>query len=145
MIYEMLFGTNPFFDYDDPTIDQRTLFKRIVKGQFQHPRKQSAIDAYSRVSGEAKDLIMKILVVDVDKRLGCMANADLDIRNHPWFASEDDGIDFGKLYRKEITAPWIPKIKDAFDGTNFAATREEDKTGLRELTAKEQRQFAKFC
>ena len=145
MIYEMLFGTNPFFDYDDPTIDQRTLFKRIVKGQFQRPRKQSSIDAYTRVSDDAKDLIKKMLVVDVNRRLGCMANADLDIRNHPWFANKDTGIDFGKLYRKEITAPWVPEIKNAFDGTNFEAKREEDKSGLKELTAREQEQFEKFC
>ena len=148
MIYEMLFGTNPFFDYDDPNIDQRTLFKRIVKGQFQRPRKQHAIDAYNRVSDDAKDIIKKMLVVDVRKRLGCMAGADLDIRDHPWFSIEknpESGIDFGMLYRKEIPAPWVPELKDPFDGSNFSAKKEEDKTGLKPLTEREQKRFEHFC
>lgn len=145
MIYEMLFGTNPFFDYDDPTIDQRTLFKRIVRGQFQRPQKQASIDAYSKTSSEAKDLIKRMLVVDVKKRLGCMKDADLDIRNHPWFSNPETGIDFGKLYRKELEAPWVPEIKDPFDGSNFKAKREEDKSGLRPLTSWEQKLFEDFC
>lgn len=145
MIYEMLFGTNPFFDYDDPTIDQRTLFKRIVKGQFQRPRKQSAIDAYQKVSDDAKDLIKKMLVVDVKKRLGCLARADLDIRDHPWFSNPETGIDFGKLYRKEMTAPWIPTVTSPFDGSNFSERKLHDKSKLKPLTEKEQKQFDKFC
>jgi len=145
MIYEMLFGTNPFFDYDDPTINQRTLFKRIVKGQFQRPRKQSAIDAYQRVSDDAKDLIKKMLVVDVRKRIGCMSRADLDIRDHPWFANPDTGIDFGKLYRKELTAPWIPNVTSPYDGQNFSCKEEQDKSWLKPLSEKEQRQFEEFC
>jgi protein kinase A len=145
MIYEMLFGTNPFFDYDDPTIDQRTLFKRIVKGQFQRPRKQSSIDAYQKVDDNAKDLVKRMLVVDVKKRLGCMSRGDLDLRDHPWFSDPENGIDFGKLYRKEITAPWVPKISGMFDGSNFSAKREEDKSKLKPLSEKEQKQFEKFC
>lgn len=145
MIYEMLFGTNPFFDYDDPTIDQRTLFKRIVKGQFQRPRKQSSIEAYQKVSSDAKDVIKKMLVVDVKKRLGCLARADLDIRDHPWFSKPDTGIDFGKLYRKELKAPWIPTINSPFDGQNFSEHKIHDKSKLKPLSEKEQRQFEKFC
>mmetsp|Transcript_3406 Transcript_3406/g.7333 ORF Transcript_3406/g.7333 Transcript_3406/m.7333 type:complete len:470 (+) Transcript_3406:1117-2526(+) len=149
MIYEMLYGTNPFFDYDDPYIDQRTLFKRIVRADFQAPRKQSAIDADSIVSDDAKDLILKLLVVDVRKRLGCStARGDLDIRNHPWFSNNEgdgDGIDFGKLYRKEITAPWVPELTDPFDGTNFCPTKERRKRGMKKLSSKEQRLFENFC
>mmetsp|Transcript_963 Transcript_963/g.2059 ORF Transcript_963/g.2059 Transcript_963/m.2059 type:complete len:820 (+) Transcript_963:432-2891(+) len=144
MIYEMLFGTNPFFDYDDPNINQHTLFRRIAKGKFQRPVNQASVDAYSRTSQEAKDLIKKILVIDVRKRLGCMANADLDIRNHPWFAKEGVGIDFGQLYRKEIVAPWVPELSDPFDGTNFEAKEEDDKRGLVPLTSKEQKLFQNF-
>jgi len=145
MIYEMLFGTNPFFDYDDPTVDQRTLFKRIVKGQFQRPRKQSAIDAYQNVSDDAKDIIKKMLVVNVNKRLGCGTRADLDIRDHPWFSNTESGIDFGKLYRKELTAPWIPKVTSPFDGANFSKKREQDKSGLKPLNDRQQEQFKQFC
>jgi len=149
MIYEMLFGTNPFFDYNDSTVDQRTLFKRIVKGQFQRPQKQTAIDAYQAVSADAKDIIKKMLVVNVNKRLGCGARADLEIRDHPWFASTEKGttgaIDFGNLYRKELKAPWIPTVTSPFDGANFSKKREQNKSNLKPLSAREQKQFEHFC
>ena len=145
MIFEMLMGTNPFFDYNDPTIDQRKLFNRIVRGQIQVPRQQASIDAFDRLSDDAKDLIKKLLVVNVRDRLGCMANADLDIRNHPWFANEKTGIDFGKLYRKEIPAPWVPVLSDPFDSTNFKHTSARSKKGLKPLTTEEQKLFEDFC
>jgi len=149
MIYEMLFGTNPFFDYNDPNVDQRTLFKRIVKGQFQRPQKQTAIDAYQAVSADAKDIIKKMLVVNVNKRLGCGARADLEIRDHPWFASTEKGttgaIDFGNLYRKELKAPWVPTVTSPFDGANFSKKREQNKSNLKPLSAREQKQFEHFC
>jgi protein kinase A len=140
LIYEMLFGTNPFMDYDDPAIDQRTLFKRIVKASFQRPQKQSALDAYAKTSKNAKDLIKKLLIVKPRKRLGCRGQADLEIRNHPWFSD----IDFGKLYRKELTAPWIPKISDPFDSSNFNPKEPKSKAGLKKLKTWEQEKFKDF-
>ena len=140
MIYEMLFGTNPFFDYDDPTINQTVLFKRIVKADFQRPRKQLSLDAYDTTSAAAKDLIRSLLVVKPNQRLGCMGKGDISIRNHPWFSD----IDFGKLYRKEIEAPWVPEISDPFDGKNFNTVIPKTKSGLRELSKEEQKQFEEF-
>jgi len=135
LIYEMLFGTNPFFDYDDPNIDQKTLFKRIISGKFYFPHK-------SKVSDDAKDLIRKMLTVDVKERLGCCsARCDLDLREHNWFKD----VDFGKLYRKEMKAPWVPKITSPFDGENFAEWEAEDKRNLKPLSKHEQDQFKKFC
>eukprot|EP00533_Pseudo-nitzschia_delicatissima_P003535 CAMPEP_0116079954 /NCGR_PEP_ID=MMETSP0327-20121206/1416_1 /TAXON_ID=44447 /ORGANISM="Pseudo-nitzschia delicatissima, Strain B596" /LENGTH=818 /DNA_ID=CAMNT_0003570611 /DNA_START=216 /DNA_END=2673 /DNA_ORIENTATION=+ len=140
MLYEMLFGTNPFFDYDDPTLDQRTLFKRIVKASFQRPRKQSSLDAYANTSDAAKDLIRRLLEVKPSKRLGCTGKGDLSIRSHPWFSD----IDWGKLYRKEIKAPWVPEISDPFDGTNFNTVIPRTKNGLKKLSDWEQKQFEEF-
>merc|ERR1711935_1282354 len=82
------------------------------------PIKQTAKDALTTTSLAGIDIIRKLLVTNPNKRLGCRAKADLDIRNHPWFA-EDDGIDFGKLYRKELKAPWVPEISDPFSGEYF--------------------------
>jgi protein kinase A len=136
LIYEMLYGTNPFFDYDDPNIDQKTLFMRIISGKFQFPKHTKA-----HVSDDAKDLIQKMLVVDANNRLGCLSRADLDLRDHPWFQQ----VNFGKLYRKELNAPWVPTIKSPFDGENFAKWEAEDKRKLKPLTGKEQAHFQKFC
>jgi protein kinase A len=77
----------------------------------------------------------------VKDRLGCLARADLDIRDHSWFKD----MDWGQLYRKEIMAPWLPKITSPLDGENFAEWEEEDKRSLKPLSDVEQKQFAKFC
>eukprot|EP00534_Pseudo-nitzschia_fraudulenta_P000339 CAMPEP_0201119968 /NCGR_PEP_ID=MMETSP0850-20130426/4059_1 /ASSEMBLY_ACC=CAM_ASM_000622 /TAXON_ID=183588 /ORGANISM="Pseudo-nitzschia fraudulenta, Strain WWA7" /LENGTH=811 /DNA_ID=CAMNT_0047385893 /DNA_START=115 /DNA_END=2550 /DNA_ORIENTATION=+ len=142
MIYEMLFGTNPFFDYNDPTIDQPKLFNRIVRGSFQPPVQKASIEAFENVSDDAKDLIERMLVVNPKKRLGCMADADLDIRNHPWFANN---IDFHELYSKQIPAPWVPELDDPFDGKNFEAKTARSKSGLQKLMEWEQELFEDFC
>jgi protein kinase A len=136
LIYEMIYGTNPFFDYNDPNIDQKTLFKSIVSGKFIFPTKTKA-----QVSNEAKDLIRKMLVVEVKDRLGCLPRGDLDLREHAWFRT----VDFGKLYRKEFPAPWVPSIKSPFDGENFDEWEEQDKPNLNPLSDVEQIHFEKFC
>merc|ERR1711935_877471 len=71
MIYEMIFGTNPFFDYDDKTIDQTKLFKRIVKGRILEPVKQTSKDALATTTAAGRDIIGKLLVTNPNKRLGC--------------------------------------------------------------------------
>lgn len=129
----MLTGLSPFFNYKETNFDQRALYKRILQGKFDFP-------ASPAVSPNAKDLIRKMLVVDPNERLGCLARADLDLRDHPWFASTN----FCKLYKKEVSPPWVPAIKDPFDGCNFAKWDVEDKSGLKPLTAREQQHFADF-
>ena len=58
------------------------------------------------VSEEAKDLISKLLEKDRRKRLGQKGDAQ-DVLSHPFFAS----IDQEKLIRKELEAPYKPKIE----------------------------------
>ena len=128
----MLTGKNPFYD---GTMDQMTLFKHIVAGRWNFPKG-------SNLTAEAQDLIRKILVADPKERLGCMARADLDIRDHAWF----DGYDFGALYRKEITPPWVPRISSPFDGSNFEdwSNLENKDKSLAPLSEEEQSLFVKF-
>lgn len=128
----MLTGENPFYD---GRMDQMTLFKKITSGKWNFPPS-------SKLSPEAKDLLRRLIVANPKERLGCLARGDLDVREHAWF----DGYDFGALYRKEITPPWIPDVSNPFDGTNFEnwsdlETKEHDTTPL---TAKEQALFEKF-
>lgn len=117
-------------------MSQRDLFMKITKGHFTLPRSRP-------ICADAQDLIKKLLVVDPKDRLGCLGEGDLDIREHPWFAGR---IDFGKLYRKEIRAPWTPVVKDPFDTSNFARwdDREKGKKDLEPLTHKEQQMFKDF-
>lgn len=63
---------------------------------------------------EAKDLIEKLLVVDVAKRLGGTRGGGADeVMAHPWFA----GIDWDALYKRQLRAPINPGITG--EGTAF--------------------------
>jgi serine/threonine protein kinase len=129
----MLTGENPF--YTDG-MDMTTLYKAIVKGNFSFPED-------CKLSPSAKDLIRKLLVPDPNMRLGCLSRADLDLRDHPWFGRH---IDWCQLYRKEITAPWVPPVRDPFDASNFRRWNipEKDTKSLLPLSEDEQMLFTDF-
>lgn len=133
MLYQMIVGVTPFYD---GKIDQMTLYKRICKGKYEFP-------GGGFMSSSSKDLIRRILVPNPKERLGSFAAGDIDIRRHSWF----DGIDWKKLAKKEIKAPWVPKIADPLDGNNFANwdhLEKEDSKKLKPLSAKEQNIFKDF-
>ena len=52
---------------------------------------------------------MSLLEVDPDKRLG--SKGVEEIKSHEYF----EGINWEKLYNKEITPPYVPKVKDDSD------------------------------
>ena len=101
----MIVGYTPFYT---PGMSQMALYEAVVRAKFSFPED-------IEVSPDAKNLIQSLLCPDPSFRLGCWARGDLDIRGHAWF----EHIDFGKLFRKELKAPWQPKIKDPFDVAQF--------------------------
>lgn len=94
----------------------------------------------------AKDLIDRLLVVDVTKRLGYAAEPGTSnhhqILEHEWFGT----IDFEKLRSKELTAPWVPELKDDLDTSQFYEFDEEEEayTPYRMLREDEQKVFEAF-
>ncbi len=107
MIYEMICGLTPF--YKDG-MDQLSLFRAIVKGHFKFPKSRSV-----SFSEPCKDLVTRMLVTDPFQRLGSLALGEKDIFRASWF----EDINFEKLKRKELPAPWVPNIKDPLDTSNF--------------------------
>lgn len=105
LIFEMLVGRSPFYAYGT---DQVSLFKRIVQVKYAFP-------AGKVVNEVAQDLIQRLIVRRQSNRFGCLARADMDIRDHAWFGA----ISTEKLLKKEIPAVWIPQIKDALDASHF--------------------------
>eukprot|EP00549_Striatella_unipunctata_P008332 CAMPEP_0118682716 /NCGR_PEP_ID=MMETSP0800-20121206/5632_1 /TAXON_ID=210618 ORGANISM="Striatella unipunctata, Strain CCMP2910" /NCGR_SAMPLE_ID=MMETSP0800 /ASSEMBLY_ACC=CAM_ASM_000638 /LENGTH=474 /DNA_ID=CAMNT_0006579121 /DNA_START=60 /DNA_END=1484 /DNA_ORIENTATION=- len=105
MVYEMISGVTPFLE---ERMDQITLFKRITRGKFYFP--QGNI-----MSSEVKELISRILIINPSERLGSFARGAQDIKDHHWF----NNLDFKKLLKRELRGPWIPKIKNALDVSNF--------------------------
>lgn len=133
LIYEMLVGRSPFYSYGT---DQVSLFKRIVQVKYSFPSGQAVNDA-------AQDLIQRLVVRRQANRFGCLARADMDIRDHSWFSV----IDVDKLLKKRIFAPWIPRIKDALDSSHFDSYRHvenEPPSNKPALTKAQQELFLEF-
>lgn len=89
LIYEMLTGLPPYYSQNI-----NIMYQKILNGELRFP---------DYVSSEAQDLIEGFLIRDPAKRLG----SDFDVvKNHPFFK----GIDWDKLYRKEVDPPFKPTV-----------------------------------
>ena len=89
--------------YDD---NQFKLYEKIVACKPAYPMYFSA---------DVKDLLKNLLTPDLSSRYGNLKGGSHDVMTHPWFAS----IDFEKLAKREIKAPFIPEIKGEGDASNF--------------------------
>lgn len=84
------------------------LYEKIISGKIRYP-------AY--FTPEAKNLLKSLLTTDITKRFGNLANGSRDIFGHVWFQE----VDWERLYRKEIPAPYVPKVEGDWDASNFDA------------------------
>jgi len=135
MLYEMIVGMTPFYD---GVVDQMGLFKNIVNCRMQE------FPPGNFMSKESKDLILKMLTVSPNNRLGSFARADKDIREHPFF----EDIDWKGLADRNVQVPFRPAVSDPLDGSNFddysKLEAKDKKEKYRNLTAAEEKLFARF-
>ncbi|KAJ3432777.1 serine/threonine-protein kinase ypk2/ykr2 [Anaeramoeba flamelloides] len=99
LIYEMLVGVPPFY-----AEEQNDVYKMILKAKLKIP---------FYIRDDAKDLITKLLDRDPKARLGTKGAEE--IKKHPFFS----GLDWEKVYNKEYTPEFLPKISDLTDVRNF--------------------------
>ena len=66
-------------------------------------------------SKDAVDLIKGLTHKDPNKRLGCEEIGVPKLKAHPFFK----GIDWKKLLRKELPAPYQPSVRDSIDVSNI--------------------------
>ena len=96
------------------------------------------------MSNESKDLIIRMLTVNPNERLGSSFRTDLDIKEHKFF----EGINWEELAKKNVKVPFKPKVKDPLDGSNFddysKLEAKAKKEKMQKLTGAEQKLFAKF-
>eukprot|EP01099_Mayorella_cantabrigiensis_P002143 TRINITY_DN1941_c0_g2_i2.p2 TRINITY_DN1941_c0_g2~~TRINITY_DN1941_c0_g2_i2.p2 ORF type:complete len:134 (-),score=32.23 TRINITY_DN1941_c0_g2_i2:213-614(-) len=92
-MFEMLTGLPPFYSQD-----VQQMYSKIMKAKLIIP---------DSISPEAKDLLVKLLERNPDKRLTDPSS----IKAHPWFSV----IDWDKLLLKEVTPPYIPPVKGKSD------------------------------
>jgi len=101
IIYEMLTGLPPYY-----TRDRQKLFDRIKKGDLTYP---------NYVQPVAKDIMMKLLSANPDKRLGGGPTDVEEIKLDPFWA----GLDLERLLARTLEPPFKPDIKSGDDTKYF--------------------------
>jgi len=63
------------------------------------------------------DLVNQLLNREVTTRLGNRKTGIEEIKGHPWYT--DAKFDWLQLEQRGLKAPYVPKIKDPLDTSNF--------------------------
>jgi len=87
------------------------------------------IELPEAMDGEVKNLLELLLHRDVDKRLGCMGQGAVEVKEHPFFRD----VDWKQVYLLKYPPPLVPprgevNAADAFDIGNFD---EDDTKGIK--------------
>uniref|UniRef100_L7M026 non-specific serine/threonine protein kinase n=1 Tax=Rhipicephalus pulchellus TaxID=72859 RepID=L7M026_RHIPC len=106
LTFELLTGSSPF-TVEGERNNQAEISKRILKSQPPIP---------DRITGDVRDFIQKLLIKDPRKRLGGGIEDAEEIKRHRFFK----GINWDDLAAKKIPAPFVPKVDDELDVSNFA-------------------------
>ena len=103
----MLAGHPPFYDED-----HFKLYEKILACKARFP---------THFDPNAKDLVKRLLTADLTKRFGNLRGGSGDIKRHKWFL----GLEWTKLVKLQIPAPYIPPLKSDSDTSNFEAYPED--------------------
>jgi serine/threonine protein kinase len=103
LIYEMLTAETPFYRSG---MDQVELYRKIVKARYVCPWD---------MSDDIVNIIGGFLTRDPAQRLGSLKGGEDDVLKHEFFSN----IDFNELRHKALSAPYLPKIRDPLDASNF--------------------------
>eukprot|EP00456_Euglypha_rotunda_P056226 TRINITY_DN4612_c0_g1_i13.p1 TRINITY_DN4612_c0_g1~~TRINITY_DN4612_c0_g1_i13.p1 ORF type:complete len:352 (-),score=53.39 TRINITY_DN4612_c0_g1_i13:106-1161(-) len=94
LLYEMLTGLPPFYN---PNL--HVMYEKIIRAKLHFP---------NYLSPEACSLLSQLLERNPKKRLGGGPDDANEVKKHPFFKS----IDWDKLYKKELKAPFKPTVTD---------------------------------
>jgi len=96
LVYEMLTGLPPFY-----SANTNVMYQKILSSELRFP---------PEMSGDCRSFLSGLLERDPAKRM----DGD-DVMKHPWLSS----IDWEKLLKKQIPAPWKPPVSSASDTTQI--------------------------
>jgi serine/threonine protein kinase len=124
----MIIGLPPFYSEN---MDE--MYEMILTSQLKFP---------NFVSSEAQSLLKGLLERDENKRLGCGKDGLKEIQGHPFFSN----IDWDKLYKKQITPPFVPEKSkdDDKEAVNFDETFTKESVRdsvVQSITKDENKQF----
>ena len=107
LTYELLTGASPFTVEGDRNT-QQDISHRILNAEPMMP---------FYLSPDVKDFILRLLVKDPRQRLGGGPGDAQEVKAHKFFVP---AINWDDLLRKNIPAPFIPKITSNMDVSNFS-------------------------
>jgi len=100
LLYEMLTGLPPFYNQN-----LHVMYEKIIRGKLTFP-------AY--LSASARSLLAGLLDRSPKSRLGSHSGLN-ELRRHPFF----EGLDWDKLYRKELKPPFKPDVTEGKMDTSY--------------------------
>jgi serine/threonine protein kinase len=101
LVYEMLVGLPPFWNSNS-----EIMLRSVLSDQVRFP---------AGISGEARDLIQKLLVRDGHTRLGAGQEDFEEIKQHRFFA----GLCWSAVIAKQMETEWRPDLKNPTDTSHF--------------------------
>ena len=106
LTYELLTGASPFTVAGGKNT-QKEIFKHILRCEPPIPL---------NMSKDVSDFILRLLVKDPQKRMGGGPTGAEEVKAHKFFRS----INWDDLLRKNIPAPFVPRITSDTDVSNFS-------------------------
>ena len=106
LTYELLTGASPF-TLEGEQNTQREIMKQILRCEPPMP---------NFLSKDVSDFILRLLVKDPQQRMGGGPTGAEEVKSHKFFRS----INWDDLLRKNIPAPFVPKITSDTDVSNFS-------------------------
>ena len=107
LMYEMLFGKSPYKNSNNTNDNNNNNILNITNNKIPQ------MPDYFNFS--EKDIITKLLNPNPKKRLGYGDNGIDNIKKHFYF----NNINWDDYRNKKINAPFVPKLKNQFDLSNF--------------------------
>jgi len=133
IIYEMLSGYTPF--YAEKPFD---IYKKILEAKPTYPNifDPNLAEGVNISTGEAlnsapQGLLPRLMrytppgpdnkpKASESQRMGCQKGGPEEIKKHKWFR----GLNWAKLYNRQVTPPWRPMLKSEEDTSHFADYRD---------------------
>ena len=111
VLYEMLYGRLPF------------KFKKGQKISLNIYKEEIAFD--KKISEEAKDLIINLLIFDPKSRLGSGVDGGEKIKNHNFFK----GVNWKDVWDRKLEPPFVPNLKSDQDLKYFDSSFTDESVG----------------
>ena len=111
VLYEMLYGRLPF------------KFKKGQKISLNIYKEEIAFD--KKISEEAKDLIVNLLIFDPKSRLGSGVDGGEKIKNHNFFK----GVNWKDVWDRKLEPPFVPNLKSDQDLKYFDSSFTDESVG----------------